>query len=157
MCWWACARCLVGVCTLPGGLGDGALHVSTPVAGVRNLEQILVLFKHLRWGTKTIEYFVVMDDCLRGGWESVFQSHDHCLKEIWTVQPHRDFEVFLLQLLNEGRLSQSLLVCFILLLVGHQDVIKRPVCWLNKDTSTLKNYYALSLGGPQTLALTLGS
>lgn len=127
---------LVGVCTLPGGLGDGALHISTPVAGVRNFEQILVLFKHLRWGTKTIEHFVIMEDCLRRLEDRVFQSHVQCL-ETWTVQPHRDFEVFLLQLLNEGRLSQSLLVRFILLLVGHQDVIKCPLCWLYKDTPTL--------------------
>lgn len=81
----------------------------------------------------------------------MFQSHDQCL-EIWRVQPHRDFEVFLLQLLNEGRLSQSLLVRFILLLVGHQDVIKRPLCWLNKDTPTLNTYSALSWGA-QTLAV----
>lgn len=62
---------LVGVCTLPGGLGDGAFHVSTPVAGVRNLEQILVLFKYLRWGAKTIEDFVIVDDGLRGLGEHV--------------------------------------------------------------------------------------
>lgn len=77
----------------------------------------------------------------------MFQSHVQYLEEIWTVQPHRDYEVFLLQLLNEGRLSQRFLVRFILLLVGHQDVIKCPVSWLYKDALTLNNYCALSLWG----------
>lgn len=136
---------LVGVCLLPGGLGDGAFHISTPVTGVRNLEQILVLFKYLRWSAKTIEDFVIVADGLRVG-ESLVQSRVRRLRSSGTAGPHRDCEVFLLQLLNEGRLSQSLLVRPVLLPGGHQDVIKCPLRWLQKDIPSLNKQWPHHFG-----------
>lgn len=124
---------LVGVCTLPGRLGDGTFDISTPVTGVRDFQQILVLFKHLRWCTKAIEDFVIMGYHLRYQ-EKTFHSYVQSRVRSEAAQPHRHFEVLLLQLLNEGRLSQSLLVCFVLHLVGHQYIIKRPLGWLRKES-----------------------
>lgn len=111
---------------LPGRLGDGTFDISTPVTGVRNFQQILVLFKDLRWCTKAIEDFVIMDYCLRDE-EKTFHSDVQSCVPSEATQPHRHFEVLLLQLLNEGRLSHSLLVCFVLHLVGHQYIIKCPL------------------------------
>lgn len=55
-----------GVCTLPGRLGDSTVYIATPVTGVRNLEQVLVLFKQLGWCPETIKHFVVVDYRLVG-------------------------------------------------------------------------------------------
>ena len=54
----------VYVCMLPGGLCDGAPVISTPVAGVGDFEQVLVVFKDLPRSTETEKHFVVMDDPL---------------------------------------------------------------------------------------------
>ena len=49
---------------LPGSLGDGTPHISTPVTGVGDFEQVLVVFKHLRRSTKAIKHLAIMDDLL---------------------------------------------------------------------------------------------
>lgn len=53
-----CAR--VCMCVLPVSLGDDSLHFSTPVAGVRDFEQILIIFKHLNGSTKAKKNFFLM-------------------------------------------------------------------------------------------------
>lgn len=138
---------LVGVCSLPGRLGDSTIHIPTPVTGVGHFEQVLVLFKYLRWCTKTIKYLVIVEYCL-----TYWRKHVSQICSIIVfggdmgqvrTQTHRYFEVFLLKLLNEGHLSQSLLVCFILHLAGHQYIIKCPLCRLYKDITTLNTYCTL--------------
>lgn len=137
---------LVGVCTLPGRLGDGAFDISTPVTGVRNFQQILVLFKYLRWCPKAVEDFVIPDYLLRyeeKSFQSDVPSDVPSRVRSEAAQPHRHAEVLLLQLLDEGHLSHSLLVRSVLHLVGHQNIIKCPLGWLHKDIPTFNHFAKL--------------
>lgn len=52
------------VCVLPGSLGDGTPHIATPVTGVGDFEQVLVVFKHLTRSTNAEKHLVIMDDLL---------------------------------------------------------------------------------------------
>lgn len=45
---------------LPGGLTHSAVQISAAVTGVRDLQQILVIFEDLNGGSKTKKHFVIM-------------------------------------------------------------------------------------------------
>ncbi len=53
----------VRVC-VPGSLGDGTPLISTPVAGVGDFEQVLVVFKNFTRSTEAKKHFVIVDEPL---------------------------------------------------------------------------------------------
>ena len=58
-------RCVYQMRVLPGGLRDHCPGFFDPVAGIRDLEQVLVVLKHLAGGPQAVEQLVVMGDFLK--------------------------------------------------------------------------------------------
>lgn len=71
---------------LPGGLSHIAVQIPTAVTGIRDFQQVLVIFKYLNRSSKTKEHFVIMFNRLTKTWGG--EEDFRCMQSVfrWRVR-----------------------------------------------------------------------